>query len=72
MNWKDLIGNNEARELYDLTKLAHSNRATNEEKQRIIVLADLLNNEGYDDESIEKYIDWLETNEKLGNNISNC
>ena len=71
-DWKELIGNNEARELYDLLKLVNKDNATNEQKERILDLADLLNNEGYADESIEKYVDWLELNEGIGNNISEC
>lgn len=68
--WKGLINNAEAKELFELVELAHNNKATKEQKERIIILADLLNNESFNDDAIEQFIDWKELNDGLHEAIS--
>ena len=69
--WRGLINNTEANELYDLLGLAYNNRASDDEKKRVIVLTDLLNNEGFSDEIIEQFIDWKGMNAGLNKVIEN-
>lgn len=74
--WKDLIGNKTAKRVYELTRKLHYNEIKspdeiNKTKKEINDLCDQLNNEGFDEVAIEHYIDWVDLNNNIGNNISN-
>jgi len=65
--WKGLINNTEANELYDIILAVQNNddKFTDEQHKRINILATVLNNEGFSDEVIEKFIDWKQINDGL-------
>lgn len=73
MDWKNLIGNKEAKEIYEILREIRTQDGDikPEQHDRINELSDLLNNEGFDDSAVERYVDWVDMNRMLGNNITN-
>ena len=70
--WLNLVGNKKAKEIYEIIRKIHyENKSTDEMKKRVNELSDELNKDGFTDTEIEQYVDWVDMNRNLGNNISN-
>jgi nitrogen regulatory protein PII-like uncharacterized protein len=60
-DWKSLIGRRDAEELYRIVNEVHKkgiNNSSKNEKEKINKIANALNDEGFDDTSIERFVDW--------------